>query len=419
MGYSTEVSDAISRIIFNSRGEETIEVEIHCGKFFGRAAAPSGASTGRREVPPYPLGGVRSARTIFYESIRPKLIGTDCSDQRSIDKLLHEIDASEDFSRIGGALAYAVSLAAASVAAVALGVPLYKHLSPRSNHHIPIPLGNVLGGGKHTGKGAPDIQEFLVLPYGAKDLHEAIRTNFMIHARVGEILKKSNALFTGGRGDEGGYSINSGNIEALKAVKEAAVDTADKTGTKIGIGLDMAASSFWNEKDGEYFYARENAVRNREEQMSYVLSLIEDYGLAYVEDPFHEGDWDGFAYITSKAKRTLICGDDLIVTRKENVREATRRHAVNAIIVKPNQVGTITDASECVSEAASKGIVTIVSHRSGETSDAHLSHLAVALDCQLVKSGIMGGERVSKANELLRISETFEGHSELARLGWS
>lgn len=419
MGYSTQVSDAVSRIVFNSRGEETIEVEIHCGKLFGRAAAPSGASRGRGEVQPFPPGGIRSSRTVFYERIRPKLIGMDCSDQRSIDKLLHEIDASENFRTIGGALAYAVSLAAASVAAIALSVPLYKHLSSSSDHHLPIPLGNVLGGGKHTGTGSPDIQEFLVLPYGAKDLHGAIRTNFMVHAQLGQILKKSHPLFTGGRGDEGGYSINSGNIEALEAVTEAALEVADKTGTKIGIGLDMAASSFWSDKDGKYFYARENVSRNREEQLSYVLSLIEDYELAYVEDPVHEGDLDGFAYITSKTKQTLICGDDLIVTRKENVREATRRLAVNAIIVKPNQVGTITDASECAAEAASKGIVTVASHRSGETSDAHLSHLAVALGCKLVKSGTIGGERVSKANELIRISETFEGASELARLGWT
>lgn len=419
MGHSTQISDAVSRTVFNSRGEETIEAEIHCGRFFGRAGAPSGASRGRGEVQPYPRGGVKSARAIFYERVRPKLIGMDCSDQKSIDKLLHEIDASHDFSTIGGALAYAVSLAAASAAAASLGVPLYRHLSRRSNHNLPIPLGNVLGGGKHSGSGSPDIQEFLVLPYGAKDLHDAIKVNFMVHARLGETLKKSNPLFTGGRGDEGGYSINCDNIQALEAVKEAAAEIADTTGTKIGIGLDVAASSFWKDRDGKYFYARENASRNREEQVNYVLSLIEDFGLAYVEDPVQESDFDGFAYVKSRVKRTLICGDDLIVSKKENVREAARRSAVNAIIVKPNQVGTITDAFECATEAESQGIVTVASHRSGETSDAYLSHLAVALGCKLVKSGIIGGERVSKANELIRISETLEGQLGLARLGWS
>ena len=412
------IEDIVARKVFNSRGSEAIEVEVFTAGGYGRVTAPMGASRGRGEVVPYPSGGVDEAIDKVSKLVAPELVGLDASDQRLIDKVLHEVDGTPDFRNIGGNTAYAISMAVAVAASASLGIPLFEHLGGCLAHELPYPLGNVIGGGKHVRGRGPDVQEMLVLPVGAEDVLEALQANFLVHKRAGELLAKADPAFTGGRGDEGAWAPNLSTVEALEVLFKACEDVSGELGFDIRIGLDVAASSLWNEGEGAYIYEREGAKRDRGEQVEFILGLIERFNLIYVEDPLMEDDFEGFAELTKKAKRfnCLICGDDLFVTNRARIEHGLKLKAASAIIIKPNQVGTISDAADAIRLARSGGLVPIASHRSGESTDPYLAHLAVGLRCPIIKTGVLGGERVAKLNELLRIAEGLGEVARMARL---
>lgn len=411
---SSVIEDVTARKIFNSRGEETLEIDIVTTAGFGRASAPAGASKGKAEVVPYPEGGVDEAIKKAEELIVPELIGMDANEQEEIDILLHEIDGTKDFRNVGGNTAFAVSLATAEAAATSYDMPLFQHLGGYLANELPYPLGNVLGGGKHALGKAPDIQEYLVIPLKAPTFSDAAKANILVHQKVGSSLKKADKTFTGGRGDEGAWAPNMKNEEALGIVVKACEVVSRELGVECRAGLDMAASALWKQKEKCYVYARDGIKRDSGEQLDFVLHLVEKYDLAYVEDPFHEEDYESFAELTKKVKKCLICGDDLFVTNRERLIRGIKVRAANSIIIKANQVGTLTDAWEATKVAKKARYVPVVSHRSGETSDAHIAHLAVAFSCPVIKTGVLQGERVAKINELIRIEETLGNRAKMS-----
>jgi len=415
---STVIEDIAARKVFNSRGEETIEVDVITTAGFGRASAPAGASRGKAEAVPYPEGGVDQAIRKVEETIVPELIGMNADEQETIDLLLHEIDGTKDFRNIGGNTAYALSLATAEAAASSYGIPLFQHLAGSLAGKLPYPLGNVLGGGKHALGKAPDLQEFLSLPIKAATVSDAVKANVLVHQRVCSLLKKVDATFTGGRGDEGAWAPNVKNEDALKIVARACKEVSGETGVECRAGLDVAASTLWKPKEGCYVYAREGVKRNAGEQLDFVLRLIKEYDLIYVEDPFHEEDFEGFRELTKKVKNCLICGDDLFVTNRERLTHGITAGAANAIIIKINQVGTLTDAWNATEMAKKARYTPVMSHRSGETTDTHLAHLAVAFYCSIIKTGVVGGERAAKINELIRIEESLGNRAKMAGLSF-
>ncbi|TET25102.1 MAG: phosphopyruvate hydratase [Candidatus Bathyarchaeum sp.] len=413
---SSVIEDVMARKLFNSRGEETIEVDIVTTDGFGRAGAPAGASKGKAEVVSYPEGGVDAAITKLEELIAPELIGMDAEEQNEIDALLHEIDETENFGNVGGNTVFAISLATAEAAATSYDLPLFQYLSGYLANELPYPLGNVLGGGKHALGKTTDIQEYLVIPFKAPSFAEAAKANIMVHQKIGAFLRKADKKFTGGRGDEGAWAPNIENEEALKIVVKACEEVSEEQGIECRACLDVAASSFWNPKESVYVYSMEGKKRDSGEQLEFMLQLIEDYNLAYVEDPFEEDDYESFAELTKKVKNCLICGDDLFVTNRERLTQGIKMGAGNSLIVKTNQVGTLTDAWETMRLAKRAGYVPVMSHRSGETTDTHIAHLAVGFSCPVIKTGVLHGERVAKINELIRIEENLGNRAQMSIL---
>jgi enolase len=403
--------------IFNGRGEETIEVTVRTLGGQGRTAAPAGKSKGKYEVAYFPKGGVSQAVKNLDKLVKPALIGLDADKQDLLDRKLHRIDGTKNFSKIGGNTAYAISLAAAEAAAATHQKPLYAHLLKVKKTMLPMPLGNVIGGGKHAGRGTPDIQEFLALPIRAKSFKDAYAANIKVHRRVGKLLNEKMSDFTGGKGDEGAWAPRLKNDEALEILSQAVEEISGETGVTVRPCLDVAASSFWDVKKERYRYVSEGVTRDDGEQIEFILSLIKKYKLFYVEDPLHEDDYKGFAELTRKAKGCLICGDDLFVTNKQRLNAGIKVKAANSILIKPNQVGTVTDTYETVKLAKESGLTPVVSHRSGETCDSPISHLAVAFGMPIIKTGIIGGERSAKLNELIRIEEALGYRVSTAKLG--
>ncbi len=414
---STVIEDIIARKVFNSRGEETIEIDVITTSGFGRAAAPAGKSRGKAEVVYYPQGGVDQAVKKVEEMVATELVGLNADFQEEMDRTLHEIDGSKDFKIIGGNTAFAISLASAEAAANSYGLLLFQYLGGHYAHELPCPLGNTISGGQHTHGKSPDLQEFLVLPYGAESFLEAASANVQIHKKAGEILAKKDKLFSAGKSDEGAWTANVGNLEALDILSTACERVSDDLGFDCGLGIDVAASSLWNEKEKAYVYEREKKKRNSGEQLEFILDLIRKYHLVYVEDAFHEEDYGSFVELTKKTKNCLICGDDLFTTNTERLSRGVKMHAANAVIIKVNQIGTITDAWETIEMATRNGYVPIMAHRSGDTCDWHIAHLAVAFKCPVIKTGIVEGSRVAKINELIRIEEFLGERARMADLG--
>lgn len=413
---STEIKKVLARKIFNSRGEETIEVDMETKSGFGRAAAPAGASKGLAEVAYYPKDGVDAAVEAVEKLIAPKLIGMNTNQQEEIDSLLHEIDGTENFAKIGGNTAYAVSLCAAKATADSYHALLYEYLGGYLAYELPFPLGNVLSGGRHAHGRAPDIQEFLVLPIHARSFWDAAKANVTFHRKVGEILRKISKTFTSGKSDEGAWIADINNDEALRLMTQACEKVSKELGFECGIGLDIAASTLWEPKKQCYVYSHEKVKRTSEEQMEYVLELIEKYNLVYVEDPFHEEDFDDFARLTETANSCLICGDDLFVTDVKRLKHGIKEAAANSIIIKPNQIGTLTDAWEATKTAKEALYAPVVSHRSGDTVNAEISHLAVAFHCPIIKTGVIEGARIAKIDELIRIEDTLGKRAKMAEI---
>jgi len=413
---STVIEDIIARKVFDSRGDETIEVDVVTTSSFGRASAPAGKSRGKAEVVSYPQGGVDQAIKKVEEVIAPELIGLNVDFQEEIDKTLHEIDGTRNFKILGGNTAFSISLASVEAAANSYGLLLFHYLGGYIAHELPYPLGNVISGGKH-GKGKiPDIQEFLVLPYGAESFLEAADANAKIHRRIGDMLKKKDRLFGGGRSDEGAWIANIGNLDALEVLAEACEEVGNELGFECGLGVDVAASSMWNARKKTYVYQREGKKRDSGEQLEFIRKLVKKYHLVYVEDPFHEEDYRSSAELTKKVKNCLICGDDLFVTNTERLSRGIKLHAANAIIIKVNQVGTLTDAWETIELAKGAECAPVMSHRSGSTCDWHIAHLAVAFRCPVIKTGVVEGARIAKLNELIRIEEFLGDRAKMAEL---
>ncbi|MFQ5710215.1 MAG: hypothetical protein ACE5GD_00395 [Candidatus Geothermarchaeales archaeon] len=412
-----KIVDFKSRVVINSRGEKTPESEVYVSNGVGRYAAPSGASRGAFEAPAFPEGGLGEAMRILKQEVGPKLVGYEYSSQEELDDFLRNLDGTPNYSRIGGATAVSVSVAAAEAAAKSMNIPLYEWLSGgKKISKFPLPLGNAAGGGKHSLGRATDIQEFLAMPLNAKSFTEAIFSLVGLHSRLGELLLNRDDFFLGGRNDEGAWSCSLSGYEILSLVAEAAKYVKTQTGIKFGLGIDLAASSLWNPNLNLYVYKRSNSLRTRDEQIEYVLDLIGKFGLNYVEDPLNEQDFPGFSLITRRAPKTLICGDDLYVTSISRLMLGTRERAGNAVIIKPNQVGDLTGCREAVDLARKRGFKVVVSHRSGETPTRHLAHIALAFEADMIKSGIVGGERVAKLNELMRIEEDLKRSVPLTRI---
>jgi enolase len=397
----TIIQEIQLRTILDSRGNPTVEADIYTESGFGRASAPSGASTGKFEAKVRsPEDAVVSAR----ESLVPKLIGEDARDQVYVDGLLREIDGTFDFSTIGANVAVALSLASAKAAASSLGIELYNYLGGAFVLDTPFPLGNVIGGGAHAAN-ATEIQEFLVVPTGASGAKEAVFANAAVHRKVRELLKARDKLC--GKGDEGAWAPEITDLVAFEIVKEATGLVSDDAGFGIGMGIDVASSQMWHEDDGKYHYR--DTTRTTEEQIAYICELVDQYGLIYVEDPLHEDDFAGFAALTEQVgDRCLICGDDLFVTNPGRITDGINNGSANCVLIKPNQIGTLTETFEAIRLAHTNGLDTVMSHRSGETTDTAISHLATAFNCIFLKTGIVGGERIAKLNELIRIEEMLE-----------
>ncbi|MGD0029215.1 MAG: enolase C-terminal domain-like protein [Candidatus Bathyarchaeia archaeon] len=413
---SAIIEDVIARRVFNSRGEETIEVDIVTASGFGRASAPAGKSRGKSEVAYYPQGGVDQAVKKVEELVAPEIVGLNADFQEEIDRTLHEIDGSKDFRVIGGNSAFAISVANAEAAANSCGSLLFQHLGGTLADELPYPLGNSISGGQHTHGKSPDIQEFLVFPQGAESFFEAASTNVRVHRIVGDILRKQDKLFNEGKSDEGAWVANVGNSEALEILSRACEEVSSEQGFECALGIDVAASCLWDGKQKKYVYEREKTKRESGEQLDFILSLINKYHLAYVEDPFHEEDFNSFHELTEKAKNCVICGDDLFTTNDERLSRGIKAQAANAIIIKVNQVGTLTDALETVEMARKNGYAPIMAHRSGDSCDWHIAHLAVAFKCPVIKAGIVEGARIAKINELIRVEEFLGDRAKMADL---
>ena len=329
---------------------------------------------------------------------------------------LHEIDSTKDFRVIGGNTAFAVSMANAEAAANSYGIPLFQYLGGYAARELPYPLGNVISGGSHVGGKAPDIQEFLVLPNGADSFLEAAEANIKVHMKVGELLKRKDKLFNYGKSDEGAWTANITNLDALEILARACEEVSNEVDFNCSPGIDLAASTLWNGKIKKYVYKREGKELDSGEQLEFVRQIVEKYHLAYVEDPFHEEDYESFAELTKKLKNCLVCGDDLFVSNNERLAHGAKMRAGNAIIIKVNQVGTLTDAVETIETAKKAGYIPVVSHRSGDTCDWHIAHLAVAFKCPIIKTGVVEGARIAKINELIRVEEFLGDRAKMAEL---
>ncbi|MFQ6136462.1 MAG: phosphopyruvate hydratase [Candidatus Hydrothermarchaeales archaeon] len=410
----TIIEDIKARKILDSRGNWTIEVDIvtRCG--YGRACAPSGASTGKYEVMAFPDGDVDKAVIELEEIVIPELIGMDSEEQEVVDDILKELDGTDNFSNIGGNATIAISLASAKAAASSYALPLYQYLGGNLTVELPYPLGNVIGGGAHA-KNATDIQEFQVIPIGAKNITEALFANSQVHKKLKELLAKKVEGFVGGKGDEGAWAVGLRDEEALDTLNAACEEVKESTGVDIKIGVDVAASELWDESKNKYVYTKGGRELDSGEQIEYMRELIERYNIYYAEDPIMEEDFDSFKELTSKVD-CLICGDDLYVTNTERIKRGIEKGATNSVLIKPNQIGTLTDTYRAVKLTKNYNLTPVMSHRSGETTDETIAHLAVGFNCPLIKTGVVGGARIAKLNELLRIGEELAQRARMAQL---
>lgn len=388
------------RRILDSRGNPTVECDVWTPSGFGTAAAPSGASTGAHEVTAFPKGsvseGVRQARS----RLLPALEGADVQAQQEIDARIEEADGTHDFDHIGGNVAIATSLACAKAAASEQGMELFRYMGGSLATQLPIPFGNVLGGGEHA-IGGTDIQEFMAVPQ-TRDPKESVFAQARVHQEVSHILSDRLPNQALGKGDEGAWVAPIDNREALDVVQEACELISADTGHDIGIALDVAATELWNGQAYEY----DEKNRSTDEQLEFLLDLVDEFPIISIEDPFHEEAFEAFAELTDRVDDdVLVIGDDLYTTNEDRLRRGIETTASNAILIKPNQIGTLTRTVRTVRLAHRSGLKTVISHRSGETPDTTIAHLAVALGCHGIKTGAVGGERIAKLNELVRIDE--------------
>ena len=402
-----------ARESLDSRGNPTVEVEVVLEDgTFERAAVPSGASTGAFEAVErrdgdkgrYQGKGVQDAVDAVNEIIAPELIDEDASDQRRIDEIMIELDGTPNKGKLGANAILGVSLAVAKAAAESAGLPLYRYLGGPNAHILPVPMMNILNGGSHADTNV-DIQEFMIAPLGAPTFREALRWGAEVYHTLKAVIKE-RGLSTG-LGDEGGFAPNlSSNAAALDLIIEAIEKAGFKPGTDVALALDVASSEFF--KDGLYQFEGEG--RSTDYMVSYYEKLIRDYPLVSIEDPLSEDEWDAWTALTAEiGNRVQLVGDDLFVTNPERLRKGIELHAANALLVKVNQIGSLTETLDAVEEAHRNGYRSMTSHRSGETEDTTIADLAVATNSGQIKTGAPArSERVAKYNQLLRIEEDLD-----------
>jgi enolase len=400
-----QITSVRGRLVYNSRGSKTIEIDVVSdNKHLGRACAPSGASVGKYEAQSFADNKPEKSLQVLNKNLK-RFVGLESDDLKSIQSQLRKIDRSPNYSGIGGAVAYALTIAAVDSAAKALGQPMFKIISPLKKWRFPFPLGNILGGGAHAGPGTPDIQEILVCAVGTKSPRQAIEMNLAVHKELGKLLQQSDPQFTNGRGDEGGWAPQMTNDEALEISAKAIESLGYTLGKEVALGVDFASSTQWDEKKKKYVYDRAGFENTPEEQIDFAASIIEKYKLIYAEDAVHEEAFSDMAELAKKFPKVLITGDDLTVTNAKILKKAISKKACNAAILKVNQAGSLADALEFAQVANKNKIKLITSHRSGESTDHQITHIGIATDSKMLKVGVVGGERIAKLNELIRISE--------------
>ena len=400
-----KITSIKGRIIHNSRGAKTIEVDIISdNQYLGRTSAPSGASVGKYEAVSFPEGGPEESLRILNENSN-KFLEFESNDLKSIDETLKSIDQTPNYSNIGGGLAYAITIASMESASKAVGKQLFELISEQDEYRFPIPIGNILGGGVHAGPGTPDIQEILISAPGAKTIRDAIETNFKVHKELRNVIEKTDPSFTNGRGDEGGWAPKCDNEKALELCAMACENLGYTLGKEVSLGIDFASSTQWNEEKHLYVYERAGFENTPEKQIEFVASIIEKYKLIYAEDAVHEEAFGDMSELVSKFPKTMITGDDLTVTNKDILKKAIENKSCSAAILKVNQAGSLYDALEFAKVADNNGVKLITSHRSGESIDSQISHIGIGTNSKMLKVGVVGGERVAKLNELIRLSE--------------
>jgi enolase len=399
----------IAREILDSRGNPTVEVEVLLDDdSIARAAVPSGASTGafeaaeRRDGGDRYLGkGVRDAVTAVEEEIAPAVLGIDASDQRLVDQVMMDLDGTANKERLGANAILGVSLAVARAASISANLPMFRYVGGPNAHVLPVPMMNILNGGAHADTGV-DIQEFMIAPIGATTFSEGLRQGAEVYHALKSVLKKSG--YATGLGDEGGFAPDLPNNRAALELIGTAIEAAGLTvGKDIGLALDVASTEFY--ADGSYNF--EGAARSFEWMTGYYESLMADFALVSIEDPLAEDDWAGWIHLTdSLGDRVQLVGDDLFVTNPVRLQRGIDEGAANALLVKVNQIGTLTETLDAVGMATRAGYASMMSHRSGETEDTTIADLAVAVNCGQIKTGAPArSERVAKYNQLLRIEE--------------
>ncbi|MCD6205125.1 MAG: phosphopyruvate hydratase [Candidatus Marinimicrobia bacterium] len=411
------IIDVNAREILDSRGNPTIEVELLTESgFYGSAAIPSGASTGEHEAVELRDGdksryngkGVLKAVQNVNEIIAPEIIGEDVLDQAYIDNVLLEIDGTPNKNKLGANATLGVSLAVAKAAADAVGLPLYKYIGGVNARILPVPMMNILNGGSHADNNV-DLQEFMIFPAGATSFREALRMGVETFHHLKAVLKKKG--LNTAVGDEGGFAPNlSSNEEAIEVILEAAEKTGYKIGEELFIALDPASSEFYNTETKKYELKSENKNLSSEEMVQYYKTLVEKYPIASLEDGLAEDDWSGWQYMTKElGNKIQIVGDDLTVTNVERLGRAIEEKSMNSILIKLNQIGTLTETLNCINMAHRAGFTTVISHRSGETEDTTIADLAVAVNAGQIKTGsACRTDRIAKYNQLLRIEEELE-----------
>ena len=430
---STHITEINAREILDSRGNPTIEVDVRlaCGAL-GRAAVPSGASTGTYEAhelrdsdvsaKSFPKGvdpkkryngkGVLKAVANVNEEIAPMLEGVDAQDQVGIDRAMIKLDGTKNKNKLGANAILGVSMAVAKASAIALNQPLYRYIGGPNAKVLPVPLMNIMNGGAHSD--APvDIQEFMVVPSGAKSFREALRMGTEIFHALKKVLK-AKGLSTS-VGDEGGFAPKvASNEAALEAIVEAIKASGYKLGSEVFLALDVAATEFFDEKTGKYtFHKSDKSQRNSEAMIKFYQDLQKRYPIVSIEDGFSEADWKGWKSATvAMGANTQLVGDDLFVTNTEFLSRGIKTETANSILVKVNQIGSLTETFDAVAMAQRAGYSAIISHRSGETEDATIADIAVALNAGQIKTGsLCRSDRVAKYNQLLRIEEELGQHA--------
>ena len=422
----SEIIDVYAREVLDSRGNPTLECEVFLESgAFGRAIVPSGASTGEREALELRDGdkarylgkGVLTAVDNVNSRIADELIGMEVSDQVGIDNRMLEIDGTEYKSNLGANAILGVSLAVAKAAAEEAGLPLYKYIGGANARELPLPMMNIINGGAHADNNV-DIQEFMIMPAGAACFAEALRMGAEIFHALKGVLKGKG--YNTAVGDEGGFAPNlKSNEEALEVIMEAIAKAGYKPGEDVLLALDVASSELFDKEKGAYILENEaQKEKSREEMVQFYENLVNKYPIISIEDGMAENDWDGWKLLTDRlGKKIQIVGDDLFVTNPKILKEGIQKGIANSILIKLNQIGTLTETLEAIEMAKRAGYTTVISHRSGETEDTTLADLAVAVNAGQIKTGsLCRTDRVAKYNQLLRIEDElddtalFKGH---------